>query len=126
MVKYISSIALWGGEVVDLEIEDWMNPVDDRVKATSSDNSILLAIKEVGIAYPAEIVGLTGLSRQTVFDRLCYLKAQGVIERVALGRSPDPDMAARLPRLFELGIKGAMLKRMSWYRVVKHEADKKK
>jgi hypothetical protein len=100
-----------------LDVEDWMSPVDDRVKQTSSDNSILLAIKEVGIAYPAEIVGMTGLSRQTVFDRLCYLRTQGVIERVVLGRSPPEDMLVRLPALFELGVKGATLKRMSWYRI---------
>jgi hypothetical protein len=115
-----------GGEVNVLETEAWMNPADERVKASRSDDSILLAIKEVGVAYPAEIVGMTGLSRQTVFDRLCYLKTQGVIERVILGHSPPDDMKARLPLLFEMGIKGALLKRMSWYRLVKHEADKKK
>jgi hypothetical protein len=82
-------------------------------------------IDEFKITYPNEIVAHTGISQQTVLGRLGYLRNQGVIERVQLGSRPTDDMKARLPMLWDQGLKGATLKRMSWYRRVDHGKGKK-
>ena len=113
-------------EVNIVSIDDWTRPKDELQCISNNDELILKAIKEAGITYPAEIVGMTGLSRQTIFDRLCFLKTQGIIERVTLGREPPEKMKPRLTYLFEQGIKGKLLKRISWYQLVEHETGKKK
>lgn len=115
VVNYISSCVFLVCEVSGLEgLDEWLPP-EDRGKKQATDVLILRAIGELGIAYPAEIVGETGVNRQTVFDRLCRLRHEGLVEKVVLGREPPEVMKKRLPVLWEQGIKGNLLKRMSWY-----------
>ena len=83
-------------------------------------------IDEFKITYPNEIVTHTGISQQTVLGRLGYLRNQGVIERVVLGLRPSDEFKARLPGLWDQGLKGKMLKRMSWYRRVDHGKSEKR
>jgi hypothetical protein len=103
-------------------VEDWTLPPGDRKSRASTDESILNVLRDLKISYPAEIVGFTGFSRQTVFDRLFYLKTRGIVEKVRLGNKAPPDIKARLPDLWDQGIKGASLKRMSWYRIKEAES----
>lgn len=129
---YIQRARLHGrGDVIVIQKEiveagdEWSPPADKPGKS-SSDAEILRVIDEFKIAYPNEIVAHTGISQQTVLGRLGYLRNQGVIERVVLGLRPSDEFKARLPGLWDQGLKGATLKRMSWYRRVDREADKKK
>lgn len=106
-----------------METDDWATPPDERKEKLKTDEMILETIRELKITYPAEIVGMTGLSRQTIFDRLHYLRTHGKIERVILQRSPPADLEARLPQLWDLGLRSAMIKRMTWYRLSEVKED---
>jgi DNA-binding transcriptional ArsR family regulator len=108
-----------------VEADDGWSPPCDEPGKSSTDAEILRVIDDLKITYPNEIVMHTGISQQTILGRLGYLRNMGVIERVPLGIRPEDDMKARLPGLWDLGLKGKTLKRMSWYRRVKHEAVKK-
>lgn len=101
-----------------------LTPPKERFEAASVDASILEAVATRKISYPAEIVGDTGVNRQTVFDHVRMLERQGRLTRVFLHRSVPDEMKERLPELWELGLKGKMLKRMTWYVVVDHVAKK--
>lgn len=96
---------------------DWTIPPEDQQRRLDTDERILEVFKDLKISYPAEIVGETGLSRVTVYDRLRFLRHQGKLERVKIGMSPPDELRRRLPELWEMGLKGSMIKRMSWYRV---------
>jgi DNA-binding Lrp family transcriptional regulator len=82
-------------------------------------------VDDLKITYPSEVTQHTGLSAPTVLARLGYMKNQGILERVSMRQGCPDDLKARLPDLWAWGLKGDTLKRMSWYRRVKHEADKK-
>jgi hypothetical protein len=103
-----------------------LTPPGERFKSAGVDASILEAVELRKISYPAEIVGDTGVNRQTVFDHIRGLVKAGRLERVFLQRTVPEIMKNRLPELWEMGLKGAMIKRMSWYRVVDHGKGKKK
>ena len=102
------------------KVEDWLLPPDERSKKADTDETILNAIREFGVSYPAEIVGETGLSRQTVFDRLCYLRRHGVIEKLDLRHGAPDVLKERLPDLWVQNIKGNRIRMMSFY-VLKNE-----
>lgn len=102
-----------------------LTPPKERFEAASVDASILEAVEMRRISYPAEIVGDTGVNRQTVFDHVRKLVREGRLERVFLQRSVPDEMKDRLPELWEMGLKGQMIKRMSWYRVVADGKGKK-
>jgi len=109
-----------------IEAEDWWNPPGDTAGKKTSDEEILRVLKELKVSYPSEIVSRTGISLQTVLGRLGWLRTQGIVERVEITRWCPDDLKARLPELWALGLKGGTIRRMSWYRLVDHEADKKK
>jgi len=92
-----------------------LTPPHERRKAEGIDASILEAIKERKISYPAEIVGDTGINRQTVFDHVRMLARKGNIERVYLHQRVPELLKERLEELWSIGLKGAQIKRMSWY-----------
>ena len=94
-----------------------LTPPGERKAEKNIDKSILESIEDRKITYPAEVVGDTGINRQTVFDRLRYLSKEGKIERVALRRKVPDELKGRLEELWDLGLKGQMIRRMSWYKL---------
>lgn len=92
-----------------------LTPPGELVEKSSIDRSILDAVRQRKISYPAEIVGDTGINRQTVFDHVRMLERQGKLKRVLLHQFVPDEMKARLQELWDLGLKGKMIKRMSWY-----------
>ena len=110
--------------MVEFDILGELTPPDERDKAAGVDASILEAVAERKISYPAEIVGDTGINRQTVFDHVRMLAKAGRLKRVILQRSVPVEMTERLSELWDLGLKGKMIKRMSWYVVVDHGGKK--
>lgn len=109
-----------------VEAEDWWNPPGKSAGKKTTDDEILRVLKELKVSYPSEIVANTGISLQTILGRLGWLKTQGLIERVEIERWCPDDLKARLPKLWNLGLKGGTIKRMSWYRVVDNGAEEKK
>lgn len=109
----------------DEDIVGELTPPEDKRRIENVDNSILEAIEERGISYPAEIVGDTGISRQTVFDHLRHLCHDGKIERVMLRKHVPDDLKKRLQELWDIGMKGGMIKHMSWYRLSVTHKEKK-
>jgi hypothetical protein len=107
-------------KVDEKEAVDWTRPPVDPSAKLNTDGEILRVIREFKVSYPAEVVVNTGFSQQTVLSRLGFLKVQGVIERVEIGMRCPEDLKARLPGLWAAGLKGATLRRMSWYRLVDH------
>jgi len=96
-------------------------PPEERKKKWSTDRLILEAVAKKGISYPSEIVAITGYSRQTVLDHIRMLVYRGKLEKVMIhNRIPD-ELQKRLPELWEQGLKGGTLRRMSWYKVKKEE-----
>jgi len=112
--------------MVEDDVLSELTPPKERFEAASVDASILEAVEMRKISYPAEIVGDTGVNRQTVFDHIRGLVRVGRLQRVFLQRSVPEEMKERLNELWEMGLKGAMIKRMSWYVVVKDGKGKKK
>lgn len=110
------------GEDVLMEL----TPPGELVEKAGIDRSILESISMRKISYPAEIVGDTGINRQTVFDHLRFLERSGKVKRVLLARFVPDEMKERLPELWELGLKGKMIKRMTWYTLVNGDESKKK
>jgi hypothetical protein len=108
-----------------MDILGELTPPKERFEAASVDASIIDAVQMRKISYPAEIVGDTGINRQTVFDHVRGLVRSGRLERVFLQRTVPDEMKERLTELWEMGLKGAMIKRMSWYRVVSDGKSKK-
>jgi predicted ArsR family transcriptional regulator len=110
--------------MAEMSILDELTPPEDRIKSVGVDKSILEAVAERKISYPAEIVGDTGINRQTVFDHVRQLVKAGKLERVYLHNSVPDVMKGRISELWEMGLKGAMIRRMSWYKLV--DDDRKK
>lgn len=106
-------------------VGDPFSPPPEKLVVSSTDDLILAIIKELKISYPNEIAAHTGFSQQTVLARLAYLRVHGVVEKIALGRSPPADLEARLSGLWEAGLKGAQLKRCAWHRLVDHGESEK-
>jgi len=112
---------------------DWTYPSEElkarveREQGVDADERILKVIGEKGVSYPAEIVGLSGLSRQTVFDRLFRLKEEGRVRRVNTNvLSPPEKLKKRLPELWSLGLRGGQIRRMSWYELVEDDVDERR
>jgi len=105
---------------------DLFSPPSEKLVKSSTDDLILLVLRELKISYPNEIAAQTGFSQQTVLSRLAYLRVHGVVERVELGSSPPEDLAKRLPSLWGLGLKGPQLRRCAWHRLVVKDEPKKK
>ena len=82
-------------------------------------------VDDLKITYPSEVVQHTGLSAPTVLARLGYMKNRGVLERVCMRKGCPDELRDRLPDLWSWGLKGDTLKRMSWYRRVKHDGEVK-
>lgn len=102
--------------------DDWAIPPDERERHKKTDKMILFALEQKKITYPAEIVAETGLSRQTVFDRLAYMSKSGMVERVnVINHKPPKELTDRLNELWILGLKGNSIRRMSWYRLKEKE-----
>lgn len=96
-------------------------PPEEKRKEAGIDTSIIEAVRDRKISYPAEIVGDTGINRQTCFDHIRHLAKKGTLERVTMKMHVPDELKARLQELWDMGLKGGMIKRMSWYRVVKQE-----
>lgn len=97
---------------------DWTLPPEDRILKQKTEELILEVIKDKKISYPAEICGETGLSRTTVFDKLSYMKTQGKLLKINLtNMKPPKELLDRRASLWTDGIKGDMIRRMSWYMI---------
>jgi len=101
------------------KILEELTPPEERKRFHNVNRCILEAVAKRGISYPSEIVGDTELSRQTVFDHIRILTNRGKLVRVSLKDGIPDDLRNRLLELWERGLKGGMLRRMSWYRVKK-------
>ena len=99
--------------------KDWTLPKKELIKKETVIDSIYTAIKEQKITYPAEIVGITGLNRQTVFDKLAYMTRRNMVEKIDVStkREPPEKLKERLPELWGKGLKGEVIRRMSWYQI---------
>jgi len=97
-------------------LEELTPPGERNIKA-NVDTSILDAIAERKISYPSEIVGDTGISRQTCYDHIRHLAKEGKLERIFMHRNVPEELTGRLEEFWSMGLKGNQLKRMSWYRV---------
>lgn len=100
----------------DKVLEELTPPLERGIKL-NVDTSILEAVAERGISYPSEIVGDTGISRQTAYDHIRHLEKTGKLERIFMHKHVPDELKARLSELWDMGLKGNALKRMSWYRV---------
>jgi hypothetical protein len=112
-------------EKEDIVEEDPFSPPMEKQMKTSTDDLILTIIKELKISYPNEIASHTGFTQQTVLARLAFMRVHGLVERVNIGKHPPEDLKARLPQLWEVGLKGAQIRRCAWHRV-KEDGESKK
>lgn len=108
--------------------DDWALPPENNIKQEKAEELILLVIEEKKISYPAEIVGETGISRTLVFDKLAHMRKERKIEKINLYNTKEPpeELMERRQELWDMGLKGGMLRRMSWYRIPKDKKEGKK
>jgi len=103
--------------MVQSNLLEELTPPGEREELKNVDASIIEAVAERKISYPAEIVGDTGINRQTVFDHIRWLAKEGKLERVCMKQFVPDELKGRLQELWDCGLKGGMIKRMTWYKV---------
>jgi predicted DNA-binding protein YlxM (UPF0122 family) len=103
--------------MTEKNILDELTPPEEKREHGKIDASIIEVVKDRKISYPAEIAGDTGISRQTCFDHIRHLAKQGKLERVSMRMFVPDELKERLQELWDMGLKGGMIKRMSWYRI---------
>lgn len=103
--------------MVEKSILEELTPPGERHIKADVDASILEAVAERKISYPSEIVGDTGINRQTVYDHIRHLAKEGKLERIFMHKFVPEELKGRLHEFWDMGLKGNALKRMSWYRV---------
>ena len=96
---------------------DGFIPPEDKKAGADLEDQILEVIKDHGCSYPAEIAGELGKSKDTIYLRLRHMAHLGTIKKVDLARltSPPSWLKPRMSELWARGIKGDVIKRMSWY-----------
>jgi len=109
--------------MIQANIVDELSPPKEYKADEGVEGAIVRAVMDRCISYPAEIVADTGLSRQTVFDKIRIMKNQGFLERVFLKQFVPDLLKSRLQELWDMGLKGNMIKRMSWYTVTVKGSD---
>lgn len=98
--------------------DDWARPPSDLAEKKKTRERILKVLEEKKISYPAEIVAMTGMNRQTVFDNLAQMVYDKSIERVKVTAHKCPLLLRnRLNELWDIGLKGGAIRRMSWYKL---------
>lgn len=103
--------------MVEQSLLEELTPPGERHLKADVDASILEAIAERKISYPSEIVGDTGINRQTVYDHIRHLAKEGKLEKIFMRLYVPEELKERLQEFWDMGLKGNALKRMSWYRV---------
>ena len=93
------------------------SPPEDRKQLTDRNKLIIDFIKDRGCSYPAEIARELGLGKETSYKYLFQLAKKGILVKQNLhAMTSAPEwLKPRLDELWEEGIKGNAIKRISWY-----------
>lgn len=107
---------------------DGFSPPKEEEQMDLKADEILEVIKEKSCSYPSEICGETDISKETVYRKLRFMAKQGIIKRMSLaGKERVPEwLEPRVQELWDRGIKGDAIRRLSWYRVVGKDGKSKK
>lgn len=94
-------------------------PVDEDQTDLKAEE-ILEVIREKKCSYPSEICGETDISKETVYRKLRFMTKKGVVKRMVLeGKNTVPEwLEPRIKDLWNRGLKGEAIRRLSWYMVV--------
>ena len=111
--------------MVEETIGDILSPPEERIRKAGIDDAILEVVADRKISYPSEIIGDTGISRQAVYDHVRYLAKTGKLERVVMKKFVPDELKERLQELWDMGLMGGAIRRMSWYRVSKEKDGEK-